>query len=68
VIDFVHDGIIAVDGQGTVILFNAIAHNLLLAKASLMREESRGTYYRADFPEQKADYSFSIKFSKDKAP
>jgi transcriptional regulator with PAS, ATPase and Fis domain len=29
VIDFVHDGIIAVDGRGTVILFNAIAHNLL---------------------------------------
>jgi PAS domain S-box-containing protein len=29
VIDFVHDGVIAVDGSGKVILFNAIADNLL---------------------------------------
>ncbi|MDR1178797.1 MAG: PrpR N-terminal domain-containing protein [Spirochaetaceae bacterium] len=32
VIDFVHDGIIAVDGSGRVILFNAIADNLLGVK------------------------------------
>jgi PAS domain S-box-containing protein len=32
VIDFVHDGIVAIDGAGTVILFNAIAESLLGVK------------------------------------
>jgi transcriptional regulator with PAS, ATPase and Fis domain len=32
VIDFVHDGIIAVDGNGKIILFNAIAQDLLGVK------------------------------------
>jgi PAS domain S-box-containing protein len=32
VIDFVHDGIVAIDGAGTVILFNAIADSLLGVK------------------------------------
>jgi aspartate oxidase len=54
--------------EGDTLTSQLALSGLLLAKAALMREESRGTHYRADFPEQKADYSFSIKFSKDKDP
>jgi transcriptional regulator with PAS, ATPase and Fis domain len=40
VIDFVHDGIIALDGKGRVILFNAIAQDLLDVKQEHILGES----------------------------
>ncbi|WP_010254076.1 sigma 54-interacting transcriptional regulator [Treponema primitia] len=43
VIDFVHDGVITVDGQGMVILFNAIACNLLGVKQERILGESIDT-------------------------
>jgi PAS domain S-box-containing protein len=49
VIDFVHDGIIAVNGYGTVILFNAIAHNLLGVKEEDILGESIETLSHLPF-------------------
>jgi PAS domain S-box-containing protein len=49
VIDFVHDGIIAADGYGTVILFNAIAHNLLGIKEENILGESIETLSHLPF-------------------
>ncbi|MDR0639631.1 MAG: PrpR N-terminal domain-containing protein, partial [Spirochaetaceae bacterium] len=66
VIDFVHDGIIAVDGQGTVILFNTIAHNLLDVKQENILGESIETLSHLPFirmikqGEQIIDQTFNL--------
>ncbi|MDR1597077.1 MAG: sigma 54-interacting transcriptional regulator, partial [Treponema sp.] len=66
VIDFVHDGIIAVDGRGTVILFNAIAHNLLNVKQENILGESIETLSYLPFirmikqGEQIVDQTFNL--------
>jgi transcriptional regulator with PAS, ATPase and Fis domain len=66
VIDFVHDGIIAADGQGTVILFNAIAHNLLDVKQENILGESIETLSHLPFirmikqGEQIIDQTFNL--------
>jgi aspartate oxidase len=37
---------------------------LLLARAAFARDESRGTHNRSDFPEQKEDHRYSVRFTK----
>jgi PAS domain S-box-containing protein len=67
VIDFVHDGIIAVDGGGRVILFNAIAQDLLGVRQEKILGESVDALPQLPFVrsmkrrEQILDQTFRIK-------
>ncbi|MDT8447523.1 MAG: L-aspartate oxidase [bacterium] len=41
-------------------LYHMIIYGRMLAQAALMREESRGSHYRADFPEKRSEMAHSI--------
>ncbi|MDR0876701.1 MAG: PrpR N-terminal domain-containing protein, partial [Treponema sp.] len=66
-IDFVHDGIIAIDGDGKIILFNAIAQDLLGVKQEKILDESIGILSELPFfngmnlGDQVVDQTFKVR-------
>ncbi|MGB8622753.1 MAG: L-aspartate oxidase, partial [Paracoccaceae bacterium] len=44
-------------GQGCPAFLNMTATATLIAAAALLRKESRGGHYRADFPEPRAEFA-----------